>query len=435
MPTQLNFSLDRDLFRDICSLPALGRAFKDVRKNKGAPGIDGVTVHAFEISLEENLHQLREELINWCYKPQPVRRVNIPKPGGGTRNLGVPCVRDRVLQTSIKLVLEPIYDPTFSTSSFGFRPRLGQRDALDQAKQIVNSGREWTVDIDLAQFFDEIHHDRLISRMGRTIKDKRVLRLIGLTLRSGTMSNGVFDALTKGSVQGSPLSPLLSNIVLDELDKELEKRGHKFCRFADDLVAFVTTPRSGERVMRSLTTFIERKLKLKVNSEKSQVVPTQRMKFLGMTIIAGTLAISLSSMNRAMGKVKELTPRGTSLPIEQSIKRINSWYKGWSGYYLITEYPSQLRKVEAHVRRRLRCRWLAQQKRRRYMAQSLVKRGVKAHNVYRYTHSNRGLWALSHSFPVDRGLPNKWFKQRGLWTRSEHKLLHWKPVKTWVRLT
>ena len=201
--------------------------------------------------------------------------------------------------------------------------------------------------------------------MGKFIADKRILRLIGLTLRSGIMENGITQMSQKGSVQGSPLSPLLSNIVLDELDKEMEKQGHKFCRYADDLVTFVTTPQEGERVMKSLSTFIERKLKLKVNREKSRVVSTKLMKFLGMTIIAETLAISQVSLNRAMSKVSELTPRNSSLSIEQNIKKINSWYKGWSGYYLVTEYPSQLRKIEAHVRRRLRCRWLVQQKKRR----------------------------------------------------------------------
>ena len=285
----------------------------------------------------------------------------------GTRKLGVPSVRDRVLQTSIKLVLEPTFDPLFSKSSFGFRPGLGQKDALEQAKQIVNTGKDWTVDIDLAAFFDEINHDRLIHRMGKFIADKRILRLIGLTLRSGIMENGITQMSQKGSVQGSPLSPLLSNIVLDELDKEMEKQGYEFCRYADDLVTFVTTPQEGERVMKSLSTFIERKLKLKVNREKSRVVSTKLMKFLGMTIIAGTLAISQVSLNRAMSKVSELTPRNSSLSIEQNIKEINSWYKGWSGYYLVTEYPSQLRKIEAHVRRRLRCRWLLQQKKRRHI--------------------------------------------------------------------
>ena len=242
MATQLNLKLERNLFEDICSLPALRRAFRDVRRNKGAAGVDGVTIQDFELSLEENLRQLREDLINWRYKPLPVRRVNIPKPDGGTRKLGVPSVRDRVLQTSIKLVLEPTFDPLFSKSSFGFRPGLGQKDALEQAKQIVNTGKDWTVDIDLAAFFDEINHDRLIHRMGKFIADKRILRLIGLTLRSGIMENGITQMSQKGSVQGSPLSPLLSNIVLDELDKEMEKQGYEFCRYADDLVTFVTTP-------------------------------------------------------------------------------------------------------------------------------------------------------------------------------------------------
>ena len=275
MSTQLSLRLERKLFEDICSLPALRRSFKDVRRNKGAAGVDGVTIQEFESSLEENLGQLREDIIGWSYKPSPVKGVEIPKPTGGSRTLGIPCVRDRILQTSIKRVLEPLLDPEFSDSSFGFRRGRSQRSALEQAKRIVNAGKGWTVSLDLAQFFDRINHDRLISRLGKFVEDKRVLRLIGLTLRSGIMRNGVTKYSPEGSVQGSPLSPLLSNVVLDELDKELERRGHQFCRFADDANVFVSTPRAGERVMQSLTTFIERKLKLKVNKAKSEVASSR----------------------------------------------------------------------------------------------------------------------------------------------------------------
>lgn len=221
-------------FEKLCSMNYLRNGFKAVRKNGGAPGIDGVTIKEFDNRLEEELTQLKNELENWTYKPQPVRRVEIAKPGGGIRLLGVPCVRDRVVQAALKLILEPILDPTFSDNSYGFRPNRNQRQAVEMAQQIVCSGKEYVVDIDLSKFFDRVHHDRLISRLSGYISDKRILRIIGMTLRSGVMQDGMVTATTEGTVQGGPLSPLLSNLVLDELDKELERRGLEFCRFADD---------------------------------------------------------------------------------------------------------------------------------------------------------------------------------------------------------
>ena len=251
--------------------------------------------------------------------------MEIPKPDGkGVRLLGIPTIRDRIVQASIKIILEPILDPKFSNSSFGFRPGRNQRQGVSQAKQIVKSGRKWVVDIDLSKFFDRIPHDRLIYRLGLQIQDKRVLRLIGITLRSGILDKGTLLPSTEGSVQGSPLSPLLSNVVLDELDKELERRRLPFCRFADDCNAFTSSKAAAERVMKSITKFIENRLKLVVNQEKSKAAFSSAVKFLGMTIVASSIAISHASMKRAHEKVKELTPRGTSESIEQTVKRINS---------------------------------------------------------------------------------------------------------------
>ena len=255
-----------------------------------------------------------------------------------------------------------------------------------------------------------------------------------MTLRSGIMENGLIRFSKEGSVQGSPLSPLLSNVVLDELDKELEKRGHEFCRFADDMNAFVKTEKAAHRVMDSLTRFIEKKMKLVVNKEKIQVALTKGVKFLGMTIIAGTMAISKVSLDRAMDKVKTLTPRGTHLSLEKSIEEINKWYRGWSSYYKMTEYPAQLAKIEAHIRRRLRARIVVQQKRRRHLANKLIQQGIAKGLVYKTVYSNRGTWDLSKAVALNRAFPNKWFLDKGQFTRSEDRLPHWKSKYEWIKL-
>jgi len=436
---QLELFIDkRNLFEKLCLIEYLAEGFKAVKRNKGAPGIDGVTVEEFGISLDEKLRKLREELETWEYKPEPVLRVEIPKPGknAGVRLLGIPCVRDRVVQATLKLILEPILDPLFSDNSYGFRPGRNQRQAVEAAQKIVKTGKEYVVDIDLSKFFDRVHHDRLISRLSQHISDKRILRIIGMTLRSGVMKDGLYNPTWEGTVQGGPLSPLLSNVVLDELDKELEHRGLEFCRFADDCNIFVSSQKAADRVMTSISKFISKKLKLVVNQEKSKVALSKYVKFLGMTIIAGTIAISAVSINRAMAKVKELTPRGTFMTLEQTIKRINSWYTGWSGYYRMTQYPSQLCKIEAHIRRRLRSRIVGQQKRKRHLYKKLIKRGVRRYRAAKTVFSNNGRWVLSHTPAVERAYPNRWFiEEMGLKIRSEEKHPHWFPTALWIRLT
>jgi group II intron reverse transcriptase/maturase len=298
----------------------------------------------------------------------------------------------------------------------------------------VQSGKDFVVDLDLSKFFDRINHDRLISRMSEQITDKRILRLIGMTLRSGIMKEGMIAPSTEGSVQGSPLSPLLSNIVLDELDKELESRGLEFCRFADDCNIFVKTQKAADRVMESISKFIEKRLKLLVNREKSKVARSSAVKFLGMTIIEGTIAISVKSINRAMTKVKELIPRGTSLTLEDAIKEINQWYVGWSAYYRMTQYPAQLVKIEAHIRRRLRARIVSQQKSRRNLCNKLRAQGIKRRHAARTVFSNRGTWALSKCKAVNTAFSNDWFNQRGLKIRSQEKHTHWFDIRKWIRL-
>ena len=435
---QLNLFVDeRSLFEKLCDLSSLEAGFKAVKKNGGSPGIDGVTIQDFESRLEEELVQLQEELRSWTYNPNPVRRVEIPKPGkgAGVRLLGVPCVRDRVVQATTKQLLEPILDLTFSDHSYGFRPGYSQRQAVEAAQRIVKSGKEYVVDIDLSKFFDRVNHDRLIYLLSRHIDDKQILRLIGMTLRSGIMKDGLVTPSEEGTPQGSPLSPLLSNVVLDELDKELEQRGLEFCRFADDCNIFVRTLKSAERVMKSISKFIEGKLKLKINQDKSRVGRSREVKFLGMTIIDGAIVISAQSIKRAMQKVKELTPRGTHQSLEVTMKRINSWYKGWSGYYMMTQYPSQLKAIEAHVRRRLRSRFVDQQKKRRHLFRKLIKRGV-SRGLASTVFSNNGRWVLSNTFAVTRGYPVRWFIDvAGQWIRSTERQKGWFPLDQWIKVT
>ncbi|WP_404361576.1 group II intron reverse transcriptase/maturase [Methylotuvimicrobium sp. KM1] len=423
------------LFENLCSTLYLNVGFEQVKKNKGKPGIDGVTLADFDARLDEELSRLQQELINWTYQPAPVRRVEIPKPHGGVRLLGIPTVRDRVVQATLKLLLEPVFEPHFSPHSYGFRPGRSQHQAVQAAQTIITGGKPYVVDIDLSKFFDRIHHDRLISRMGQRITDKRILRLIGLTLRSGIMINGIVVRSEEGTMQGSPLSPLLSNIVLDELDTELEKRGLAFCRFADDCNIFVKSQKAAERVMGTISQFIEGKLKLKVNREKSQVARSEKVKFLGFTVVNGTIAIARKALQTAMDKVKALTPRGTHKDLETTLKSINQWYEGWANYYSLSQYPAQLGKIEAHIRRRLRARLVDQQKRRRFLYRTLIKRGVspKAAAVA-FTHRKR--WALSKTVAVSRAYPNKWFiEAKGQTIRSDQKLAHWFDVTQWVYLT
>ena len=427
---------EQRLFDTLCSTLYLSVGFEQVKKNKGKPGIDGVSIADFEACLDEELSQLQQELTDWTYKPSPVRRVEIPKPGGkGVRLLGIPTVRDRVVQATLKLLLEPVFEPHFSPHSYGFRPGRSQHQAVQSAQQIVNSGKPYVVDIDLSEFFDRIHHDRLIARMGQRISDKRILRLIGIMLRSGVMVNGVVNPSKEGAVQGGPLSPLLSNIVLDELDQELEKRGLEFCRFADDCNIFVKSQKAADRVMEKVSQFIEKKLKLKVNREKSQVAKSDKVKFLGFTVVNGVIAIAHKALQTAMSKVEALTPRGTYRTLETTLDKINQWYVGWSTYYGLTYYPSQLRKIEAHIRRRLRSRLVSQQKRRRHLYRKLVKRGVPRRQAANTVFSQDKRWALSNARAVTRAYPNSWFiNLMGQEIRSDRKLAHWFDVSQWIRL-
>lgn len=435
--TQQSLTIDTlNLFEVMCYEQTLLRAFEDVRKNKGSPGIDGVTISDFDKIKDEELAKLRQELLSYDYKPMPVRRVEIPKPGNkGVRLLGVPCVRDRVVQAAIKLVLEPIIDPQFSNGSFGFRPKRSQRQAIETARQYVEAGNEYVVDIDLSKFFDRINHDTLIAKLAQLIKDKRILRLIGLTLRCGVMTEHGYEPTTVGSTQGSPLSPLLSNVILDELDKKLEQRGLQFVRYADDCNIFVKTVIAAERVMEHISDFIENKMKLVINQEKSKVAISRKVKFLGVTIVKGTVAIAKASMRNAKAKIKELIPRGTNKTLEATIRQFNRWYRGWSSYFEVTYYPAQFQTLEAYARRRLRARIVSQSKRRKFLFAKLKKRGVKHKTAAKTVFSNKRRWALSRTKALEIAFPNKYFEKVGMLNKSKQQKPYWLALSRWIHLT
>jgi RNA-directed DNA polymerase len=434
---QMQFQFNKGTLEEICETSNLVNAFKLVKRNKGGPGIDGITIEEFETNLLENIQQLKESVLRWKYKPTPVKRVEILKPDGkGIRLLGIPIVKDRILHMAIKTVLEPKIDPTFSQSSYGFRPGRNQKQAVEKARDIVSAGNEYVIDIDLSKFFDRINHDRLIHRLKLYVEDTRVLRLIGMILRSGIMTDGVITTSSEGSVQGSPLSPLLSNIVLDELDKELEKRGLQFCRYADDSNIFVRSLKAAERVMESVKKFIEKKLKLKINEEKSKVAKSDKVKFLAMTIVNAAIAISKKALDKAMEKVKELIPRRTHISLEQTMEAINKWYQGWGSYFKMTQYPAQLKKIEAHIRRRLRARIVRQQKRKRHLCYKLIKLGVNKRMATKTAYSNCKTWVLSHTRALEQAYSVDWFTDRmGQKIFSDLNLPGWFGIQEWVKLT
>lgn len=430
MQLNLPFNDKNSLFEVIISREQLYLAFQEVRKNKGSAGIDGKSIEAFEANLFEELTQLHQELVSWSYKSMPVRRVEIPKPDGkGVRLLGVPSVRDRVVQASIKMVLEPIIDPTFSDSSFGFRPGRSQHHAILKAQGIVKTGKNFVVDIDLSKFFDRINHDRIIQQLRKHTKDTRLLRIIGMILRSGVMVEGKVQQTLEGSIQGSPLSPLLSNLILDELDQELEKRGLEFCRFADDCNIYLRSEAAAHRVMESVSRFIEGKLKLVINQDKSKVAKTRLVKFLGMTILGTSIAISAKAMEKAYDKIKELTPRGGSDSLQARVDKINEWYRGWSNYFSLTQYPVQLNKLESHLRRRLRAMLISQHHRRRFLYNKLRSRGI-THRLATQCYGRKRTWALSITPAAHKAWSNEWFfTELGLYSAVQVRKPHWFSLK------
>lgn len=392
--------------------------------NHGAPGPDGQSIEEVREHLDEVLPKLSKALLDETYIPGDIRRVWIPKAGGGRRGLGIPNVIDRMVQEAIRLVLEPLYEPKFHNSSHGFRPNRSCHTAMAEAKQHIEDGYEIVVDIDVTQFFDRVHRQRMMARLEQRVEDRRILKTIGRMLDAKVvMPNGVKVSTEEGVPQGGPLSPLLANIVLDELDRELEQRGHRFVRYADDCNIYVRSEQAGHRVMESVKRFLEKRLRLEVNAKKSAVARPEERHFVGFRLrrepLDGTVDVLLSkrSKERIDGKIRELTPRGFGNSLQACIARINVYLLGWIGFFWIcTERATQvMQALDAHIRRRLRAIQLKHWKRKQTIARKLIQLGVARKTAWRGVYKGRqSLWALSHSPAVDRGLRNAYFAKRGL---------------------
>lgn len=408
-------TLTTDLMERVAVLSNLIQACRKVITNGGRGGVDGMEVEELREWFGQHHETLREELLSGRYHPQAVRGVKIPKPKGGFRQLGIPTVKDRLVQQAILQVLSPRYEQIFSAYSYGFRPGRSAHQALAQAGTYVESGKSYVVDIDLAKFFDEVNHDRLLHLLSTRIGDKRVLKLIHRFLKAGMLEGGLMNQRIKGTPQGGPLSPLLSNIVLDELDKELERRGHCFVRYADDVIVLVGSERSAIRVQSSLMKYLEGDMKLKVNRQKSQIVRCWGMNFLGHGIhIDGNLILSRSSEARLKDKLRQITRRNRGRSFAQIIKEVNVYMRGWLHYFRNGKMKGKLRVLWSWLKHRLRCYRLKQCKRAKGIARWLQKLGVPKNRSWTTAGSRRGWWRKAGSPATHEGMNNNWFAGQGL---------------------
>ena len=408
-------ALTERLMEEVCQLDNLNQAYRRVKANKGAPGVDGMTIDELPTWFAAHEQEILAAIRDGTYEPQPLRGVQIPKPGGGVRQLGIPTVIDRFVQQALLQVLEPLLDPTFSASSYGFRPGRGAHDALAQAQKYVAEGRTIVVDMDLEKFFDRVNHDILMARLARRITDKRLLRIVRRFLEAGLMQDGVCVRRYEGTAQGGPLSPLLANLLLDDLDKELERRGHCFCRYADDCNIYVQSRAAGERVLASVTQFLEGVLRLRVNQEKSAVAPSEERKFLGHRLLrGGTLGIAPKSLERAKARIREITGRSRGISFERMIRELNSFLTGWVTYFRYAACKSHLLALDGWIRRKLRCVRLKQCKRTKTIADCLSRLGVPTWNAWRTALSGKGWWRLAGSPCVTHAMTDQWFQSSGL---------------------
>lgn len=409
-------ALTETILERIVDYGNLDKAYRQVRSNQGSSGVDGMELEELRQWLGKNIKGLQMSILEGQYRPSAVRKVEIPKPNGGTRMLGIPTVKDRMIQQAIHQELNRWYEPHFSDYSYGFRPGRNAGQAILQASGYIAEGKEWVVDIDLEKFFDTISHDRLMQRLSKGIGDKRLLRLIDAYLKTGIMTNGLTEQRIAGTPQGSPLSPLLSNIVLDELDRELEKRGLRFCRYADDCNIFVGSQKAGERVLASITDFIEKKLKLKVNREKSGVRHCSDVKFLGYTILPeGKIRVSDKSIERLKLKVKELTKRNRGVKLERIVKELNTVITGWANYFHLANcWLSTIRELDGWIRRKLRCYRLKQCGRKYTIYKFLRTFDIPVNTSWNVVMYSQGWWKMSDKVAVRNAMNPKWFAQLGL---------------------
>ena len=405
---------DGHLLERILSRENMLKAWKRVRANKGAPGIDKMSIEEFPGFAREHWDDIRESLLAGTYQPSPVRRVEIPKPTGGTRPLGIPTVLDRVIQQAMYQVLMPIFDPDFSEQSYGFRPGKSAHDAVRKLREYIREGYRNAVDLDLSKFFDTVNHDVLMHRVSRKVRDKRVLRLIGKYLRAGVMVNGRLEKTPKGVPQGGPLSPLLANILLDDLDKELEKRGHRFVRYADDFVILVKSQSAAERVKAGVQRFLERKLKLKINEKKSQVAPTDKIDFLGFTFKGTKIRWSDKAFREFKRRVKQLTGRSWFVTMSYRYTKLAEYIRGWMNYFGISEYYRPIPEIDHWLRRRIRMCYWKQWRYARTKVRNLRKLGANLYTAISVAISRKGPWHLARTLATQTGMTNQWLKDQGL---------------------
>ena len=409
------------LMEAVASPANLATALLNVVRNKGAPGVDGRSVEDVLGSAQSILPRLHRALMDGTYQPGDIRRVWIPKPDGSQRGLGIPNVIDRWVQQAVLQVLEPIFEPTFHSGSHGFRPKRGAHTAIAEAKEYVGDGYGVVVDIDLSKFFDRVHHQRLLSRLGQKVADSRILKLIGRMLKAKVvLPDGTRVCTDEGTPQGGPLSPLLSNVVLDEFDKELARRGLRFVRYADDCNIFVRSERAGQRVMGSIRKFLQGRLRLKVNEEKSKVARPDEIHFLGFTLRKAKertkveVHVSSRTKERMDAKIRELTPRMWGQSSSRCIEQLNIYLRGWSGYFRICteENTHRLSRWDAHIRRRLRAILVRQKKRPRYLSRHLQQRGVSRRGATQAAYCRRGAWYQANTYGMTTAYPNAWFHER-----------------------
>lgn len=409
---------DMQLMERLVERKNMRTAYSQVMKNKGAAGIDNMPVEALMPHLKEKWPEIREQLVNGEYMPKPVRRVEIPKPAGGMRQLGIPTVLDRLIQQAIYQILSPIFEPTFSNSSYGFRPGRSAHEAILKAKEYQTEGRKWVVDMDLAKFFDEVNHDKLMSKIAKRVKDKRLLLLIRCYLQAGVMSNGLVTASDKGTPQGGPLSPLLSNIVLDDLDKELERRSHAFCRYADDCNVYVKSKRAGERVLESITSFVEKRLKLKVNRDKSAVTRPHQRKFLGYSVTwhkQPRLRVPKETVKRLRMHLKTIFRRGKGRNLQRFITDdINPILRGWINYFRLAEVKTFAEDIDKWIRRRLRLILWKQWKKPWTRRKRLIQAGLAEERAVMSAFNRRGSWWNSGASHMNDAFRKKFFDKLGL---------------------
>jgi len=407
----------QQLMEVVCQRENLFEALRRVQANKGGPGVDGMTVQQLTDYLWEHWPTLRDQLLGGTYRPQPVKRVQIPKPGGGVRKLGIPTVLDRFIQQAVLQVLQPQWDPTFSEHSFGFRPGRSAHQAVAQAQQYIAQGHGWVVDLDLEKFFDRVNHDKLMGQVAKRVQDKCVLKLIRAFLNAGVMQDGLVSRTDQGTPQGGPLSPLLSNLVLDKLDRELERRGHRFVRYADDCNIYVGSERAGQRVMKSISDFIERKLKLQVNASKSAVAQPKDRKFLGFSFTPGKAPrrrIAPQAIDRFKQRLRELTRRTRGVSLSRMIEQLARYLRGWRAYFGFCQTPSVLDALDSWIRRRLRSVAWKQWKRGRRRFAELRARGVGKDLAAQSAGSPHGPWRLSRSPALSIAFPNAELASLGL---------------------